>query len=168
MLNVDLRCNSVGDYPGPCSSKFQGFPTNHHFRFLLFQLLSQVNSHVLSGSLTHLNLILPFSFSVYPSQERRRTNTGSQGFSYFIRRGSWSTRSIPVDFDFCFPTLLIKFFMAWLSNPLIIRLFPYLDYHESVILQKTGLKDLILIIKSTYQGWYHSLESVSSNFTFCL
>ena len=30
-------------------------------------------------------------------------------------------------------------------------------YHESVILQKTRLKGLILIIKSTYQGWYHSL-----------
>jgi hypothetical protein len=47
--------------------------------------------------------------------------------------------------------------MAWLSSPLIIRLFPYLDYHESVILQKTTLKVLILIIKSTYQGWYHVL-----------
>ena len=47
--------------------------------------------------------------------------------------------------------------MAWLSSPLIIRLFPYLDYHESVILQKTSLKVLILIIKSTYQGWYHDL-----------
>jgi len=30
--------------------------------------------------------------------------------------------------------------------------FPDLDYHESVILQKTSLKGLILIIKSTYQG----------------
>jgi hypothetical protein len=48
--------------------------------------------------------------------------------------------------------------MTWLSSPLIIRLFPYLDYHESVILLKTSLKDLILIIKSTYQGWYHSLR----------
>ena len=47
--------------------------------------------------------------------------------------------------------------MAWLSSPLIIRLFPCLDYHESVILQKTSLKGLILIIKSTYQGWYHAL-----------
>ena len=47
--------------------------------------------------------------------------------------------------------------MDWLSSPLIIRLFPYLDYHESVILQKTSLKGLILIIKSTYQGWNHSL-----------
>jgi hypothetical protein len=27
-----------------------------------------------------------------------------------------------------------------------------LHYHESVILQKTSLKDLILIIKSTYQS----------------
>ncbi len=43
-------------------------------------------------------------------------------------------------------------------SPLIIRLFPYLDYHESVILQKTRLQGLILIIKSTYQGWYHSLD----------
>jgi hypothetical protein len=33
-----------------------------------------------------------------------------------------------------------------------VRLFPDLDYHESVILQKTSLKGLILIIKSTYQG----------------
>jgi hypothetical protein len=32
------------------------------------------------------------------------------------------------------------------------------DYQESVILQKTSLKDLILIIKSAYQGWYHSLD----------
>ena len=40
---------------------------------------------------------------------------------------------------------------------MIIRLFPYLDYHESVILQKNSLKVLILIIKSTYQGWYVSL-----------
>ena len=51
--------------------------------------------------------------------------------------------------------------MTWLSSPLIIRLFPYLDYHESVILQKTSLKGLILIIKSTYQGWYHSLIKTS-------
>jgi hypothetical protein len=54
-------------------------------------------------------------------------------------------------------TLIIKLCMAWSSRPLIIRLFPDLDYHESVILQKTSLKGLILIIKSTYQGWYHSL-----------
>ncbi len=54
-------------------------------------------------------------------------------------------------------SVIIKLFMAWLSNPLIIRLFPYLDYHESVILQKTSLKGLILIIKSTYQGWCHAL-----------
>ncbi len=52
-----------------------------------------------------------------------------------------------------------QLFIPWLSNPLIIRLFPYLDYHESVILQKTSLKGLILIIKSTYQGWYVSLTS---------
>jgi hypothetical protein len=32
-----------------------------------------------------------------------------------------------------------------------------LDYHESVILQKTNLKVLILIIKSKYQDGYHSL-----------
>ena len=34
------------------------------------------------------------------------------------------------------------------KSPLIIRLFADLDYHESVTLQKTSLKDLILIIKS--------------------
>ena len=39
--------------------------------------------------------------------------------------------------------------------------FPYLDYHESVILQKTSLKGLILIIKSTYQGWYHALKTTN-------
>ena len=38
------------------------------------------------------------------------------------------------------------------NRPLIIRLFLYLDNHESVILQKTSLKGLIQIIKSTYQG----------------
>jgi hypothetical protein len=43
-------------------------------------------------------------------------------------------------------------FHSLIINPLIIRLFPYLDYHEPVILQKTSLKVLILIIKSTYQG----------------
>jgi len=32
--------------------------------------------------------------------------------------------------------------MAWLSSLLIIRLFPYLDYHESVILQNNSLKDV--------------------------
>jgi hypothetical protein len=50
--------------------------------------------------------------------------------------------------------------MAWLSSHFIIRLFPYLDYHESVILQKTRLQGLILIIKSTYQGWYHALGNL--------
>ena len=30
-------------------------------------------------------------------------------------------------------------FHGLISSPLIIRLFPYLDYHESVILQKTSL-----------------------------
>ena len=53
-------------------------------------------------------------------------------------------------------SVIIKFFIPWLSNPLIIWMFSYLDYHESVILQKTSLKGLILIIKSTYQGWYVS------------
>ncbi len=53
--------------------------------------------------------------------------------------------------------VIIKLFRAWLSNPSIIRLFPHLDYHESVILLRTSLKDLILIIKSTYQGWYVAL-----------
>jgi hypothetical protein len=47
-------------------------------------------------------------------------------------------------------SVIIKIFMSWLSNPVIIRLFPDLDYHESVILQKTSLKGLILIIKSTH------------------
>jgi len=54
--------------------------------------------------------------------------------------------------------------MSWLSSPLIIRLFPYVDYHESVILQNTNLKGLILIIKSTYQGWYHSLKNNKQKF----
>jgi hypothetical protein len=52
-------------------------------------------------------------------------------------------------------TLIIsdnQVFNSLIINPLILRLFPYLDYHESVILQKTSLKVLILIIKSTYQG----------------
>jgi hypothetical protein len=54
--------------------------------------------------------------------------------------------------------VIIKRFIPWLSSPLIIRLCPYLDYHESVILQKTSLKGLILIIKSTYQPWYVPLR----------
>jgi hypothetical protein len=54
-------------------------------------------------------------------------------------------------------SLIIKLFRVWLSRPLIIRLFPNLDYHESVILPKTRLKGLILIIKSTYQPWYVTL-----------
>jgi hypothetical protein len=51
---------------------------------------------------------------------------------------------------------------------MIISLFPYLDYHESVILQKTRLQDLILIIKSTYQGYlgYHVLVSLDPNANF--
>ncbi len=56
-------------------------------------------------------------------------------------------------------SVIIKLFMSWLSSLLIIRLFPYFDYRESVILQKTSLKDLILVIKSRYQGRYHSLDS---------
>ncbi len=56
---------------------------------------------------------------------------------------------------------IIKLFIPWLSIPLIIRLFPYPDYHESVIPQKNRLKDLILIIKSTYQGWYVSSSIVT-------
>ncbi len=64
-------------------------------------------------------------------------------------------------------SVIIKLFMAWLSSPWIIRLFPYLDYHESVILQKTSLKGLILIIKSTYQGWYHSLHCTCMS-TVCI
>jgi hypothetical protein len=61
-------------------------------------------------------------------------------------------------------TLIItnQLFMTWLSSPFIIRLFPYLDYHESVILQKTSLQGLILIIKSTYQGWCHALDMTQS------
>ncbi len=47
-------------------------------------------------------------------------------------------------------SVIIKLYIPWLSSPLIIRLFPCLDYHESVILQKTRLKGLILMIKSTY------------------
>ncbi len=39
-------------------------------------------------------------------------------------------------------SVIIKLFMTLLSSPLIIRLFPYLDYHESVILRKTRLKVL--------------------------
>ncbi len=53
--------------------------------------------------------------------------------------------------------IIIKLFRTWLSNPLIIRLFPHLDYHESVVLPKTRLKGLILIIKSIYQPWYVTL-----------
>ena len=42
-------------------------------------------------------------------------------------------------------SLIIKLFRPWLSSPLIIRLFPHLDHHESVILSKTRIKGLILI-----------------------
>jgi hypothetical protein len=72
----------------PSVDKFSNLPTNHHSHFFLFQLLSQVNEHVLSSSRTNLNLILPFSFSVHPPQERLWANTdGSQGFSRLIRWG---------------------------------------------------------------------------------
>jgi hypothetical protein len=54
--------------------------------------------------------------------------------------------------------VIIKIFMPWLSSPLIIRLFPDLDYHESVILQKTSLKSLILIIKSGKNRHIHPDE----------
>ena len=40
-------------------------------------------------------------------------------------------------------SLIIKLFRDWLSRPLIIRLFPPLDYHESVIHAKTSRKGLI-------------------------
>jgi hypothetical protein len=47
-----------------------------------------------------------------------------------------------------FHVLIIKtFYDQTVSLP-----FMNLDYHESMKLQKTSLKDLILIIKSTYQG----------------
>jgi hypothetical protein len=50
--------------------------------------LSQGTEHLLSGSHTNLNPILPFSFSVHPSQERPWAQTGgSQGFSRLIRWG---------------------------------------------------------------------------------
>jgi hypothetical protein len=52
----------------------------------------------------------------------------------------------------------IKLFIPWLSSFLMVRLFPYLDYHESVILRKNNLTGLILIIKSTYKSWYVSLN----------
>ena len=55
-------------------------------------------------------------------------------------------------------SVTIKLFMPWLSSPLIISMFPHLDYHESVILSKTSMKGLILMIKSTYQGLYVVLE----------
>jgi len=47
-------------------------------------------------------------------------------------------------------TLIISDNQAF--HALINRLFPYLDYYESVILKKTSLTGLLLIIKSTYQG----------------
>ena len=67
-------------------------------------------------------------------------------------------------------SVIIKIFIPWLSNLLIIRLFPYLDYRESMILQKTWLNFLFLVIKSTYQGWYLSFHeppykrNISSSF----
>jgi hypothetical protein len=47
-----------------------------------------------------------------------------------------------------FHGLIVKTF----DNQTVSLPFMNLDYHESVILQKKRLKDLILIIKSTYQG----------------
>jgi hypothetical protein len=83
-----LSMHRVILYPAPSSSQVPRPTTNHHFHFLLFQLLSQGIEHLLSSSRTNLNLILPFSFSVHPSQERPWTNTdGSQGFSCLIRWG---------------------------------------------------------------------------------
>ena len=108
--DIDLHCNSLHPqdqapddpfhdrdsqyasrdsfYPAPFCSQVPRPTTNHHFHFLLFQLLSQGIEHLLSSSRTNLNLILPFSFSVHPSQERPWANTGgSQGFSRLIRWG---------------------------------------------------------------------------------
>jgi hypothetical protein len=79
-------CDSF--YPAPSFNQVPRPTTNHHFHFLLFQLLSQDIDHLLSSRLTNLNLILPFSLSVHPSQKRPWANTsGSQGFSRLIRWG---------------------------------------------------------------------------------
>ena len=65
--------------------------------------------------------------------------------------------------------VIIKLFRAWLSNPSIIRLFPHLDYHESVILPKTRQKGLILIkhINLDMLPWFllHNKGAITSIFT---
>jgi hypothetical protein len=75
-------------YHTPFCSQVSRLPTNHNSHFFLFQLLSQGNEHLLPSNRTNSNLILPFSFSVHPSQDRFWGNTGgSQGFSSLIRWG---------------------------------------------------------------------------------
>ena len=69
------------------------------------------------------------------------------------RRENWKlgrdvVKSLIISDNQAFHGLIIKPF----DNQTVSLVNPYLDYHESVILQKTRLKDLILIIKSTYQG----------------
>jgi hypothetical protein len=57
-----------------------------------------------------------------------------------------------------------KLCMTWLSSSSIVTPVTYLRYHEPLILIlcKTSLKGLILIIKSTYQVWYHVFSTISS------
>ncbi len=72
---------------------------------------------------------------------------------FFLDRTRCTSPGLCTDWMFVYGLV----WRVWLSIPLIIRLFPHLDYHESVMLPKTRLKGLILIIKSTYQPWYVTL-----------
>jgi hypothetical protein len=74
------------------------------------------------------------------------------------RRENWKlgkdvVKTLIISDNQVFHDLIIKVFDNQTVSPPVMNL----DYQESVILQKTNLKVLILIIKSKYQDGYHSL-----------
>jgi hypothetical protein len=82
-----------------------------------------------------------------------RTTMRIQVLGPVNRRESWKlgrdvVKTLIISDNQTFHDLMIKSF----DNQTVCLPFMDFDYQESVILQKTSLKDLILIIKSAYQG----------------